>query len=390
MTSTPASCKRCGQDLGTDGQALDLGFCSGTCARLGVDADARVEQWSESEYFSAHKYLSRSKLHKLHDSVAAFVHGGDIPRHDFRGTQVRGMALGTVCHLALYERGEYARRVLPWSSKVGKHVLGVWEALRHLHGWPLDDLPESVRPLVELARAGTKPPPPAKGKIIAENEAAVAALFELAKTKDLLLLLPADINLVESILAAVERNPKAVSYLNGDATVRGEACTEVYSEVAITWTDVTTGIKCRARLDRVLVYPSFVVVVDAKTCRHTPSPDRWGDQVVWDMYNEQAEFYCRGAREVWGKPALFVWVAIRNDDGFVCSTSRADAVMLSMAKAFNDTLLQRLAKLRATGEEIDKWATIMTTATPTGRGMAAMKNRLAEALSTTEEICGPR
>jgi len=78
-----------------------------------------------------------------------------------------------------------------------------------------------------------------------------------------------------------------------------------YNEVSIYWEDF--GVKCKARLDRVLIEEG--IVLDLKTT-DSVDPEAFTKKVVNLGYDFQAAYYARAAEVAYGKPFKFVFVAV--------------------------------------------------------------------------------
>lgn len=386
-----------------------------------LDDGPQIRSWTPDVYYRQREYVSRSELYRLADSVAKFLCGDPFePR--FRGESLanKPASMGTLVHRGVLEPGMYHLAVVPFAKTVKRATTGEDAELPVSDDDqdPPDDycamLSSRVAASCEADLAGVEVSPKTKAEIAAEKKAAAAAkkasaaakrkaaadlraakaeqaaakseLLKMAEEHDLWLVPPDDIDHADAIIASVWENPKAAAYLRGEALVSGQECIAVYSEVAITWVDEMTGVACRALLDRVLVYPHCVVVIDLKTSRHTPSDSRWADRAVAEWLYEQAEFYCRGARLAWDRPAVFAWVAARNEAPFVSAFHQPDAEELAIAKRTNDALLQRLAYLMESDEWVDPWSLVANKVKPSSRGLAILESRALEAELAVEDL----
>lgn len=78
-----------------------------------------------------------------------------------------------------------------------------------------------------------------------------------------------------------------------------------HNEVSIYWNEF--GVKCKARLDRVLIEEG--IVLDLKTT-DSVEPELFTKKVVGLGYDFQAAYYARAAEKAYGKPFKFIFVCI--------------------------------------------------------------------------------
>ena len=78
-----------------------------------------------------------------------------------------------------------------------------------------------------------------------------------------------------------------------------------YNEVSIYWD--WNGVKCKARLDRVMVEEG--IVLDLKTT-DSVDPDTFAKKVVNLGYDFQAAYYAKAAEAAYGKPFKFIFAAV--------------------------------------------------------------------------------
>ena len=97
---------------------------------------------------------------------------------------------------------------------------------------------------------------------------------------------------------SVRSNRAAMRYLaNGKA------------EHTITWTDKTTGLKCKARLDFLADINGELTIVDLKSCIDVRT-DWFRREVARNFYHGQLAFYQSGIEAVYGKTAKCVIIAV--------------------------------------------------------------------------------
>ncbi len=379
-------------------------------AQLQFHEPALVRVWTPEVYFRQDEYVSRSELYKLADSIAMFLY--PEPREVcFRGESLgnKPAAMGVLVHCGVLEWGVFKAKVIPFAKTERRgsqaeppvssddedppldHCAMLSEGVEAAVSYDLEQRPLSKDEIKQAKAAAAEE----KKRIAAEKKAAtaakkaakeakeaeVAALLRRADDEDLWLVPPHEIARAEAIMASIWDNPKVAEYLRGEALVHGQACVAVYSEVAITWVDPESGVRCRALLDRVLVYPHCIVILDLKTDRHTPNPERWGDRAVSEWLYEQAQFYCRGASLAFGIPATFAWIVAKNNAPFVAAFHQPYDEELAAAKRTNDALLQRLARLMDADDDAwrDRWSLRINRVRPSPRSQAILEARALEA-----------
>lgn len=116
------------------------------------------------------------------------------------------------------------------------------------------------------------------------------------------------------------------------------------AEEAVTWTDATTGIKCKGRLD----YLRPDLVIDLKSSKD-PTPSKFERDAVSYGYVSQAAFYYDGAKAAkrLAGDARPVVVAVRAKDDFDVACFRLTQEAIDTGRAIYRNLLHRLAECEA-------------------------------------------
>ena len=120
-----------------------------------------------------------------------------------------------------------------------------------------------------------------------------------------------------------------------------------YNEVSIYWD--YDDIRCKARLDRVLVLEDEVIVVDLKTT-DSVNVDKFQSKLVDLGYDFQAGWYAAAAEAVYGKPARFIFVAVERNAPYTVDMFEVPDFMLEEAKRKNDLAMSILKECKRTGE----------------------------------------
>jgi hypothetical protein len=119
-----------------------------------------------------------------------------------------------------------------------------------------------------------------------------------------------------------------------------------HNEISVYWD--WEGVKCKGRLDRVLVDEG--IVLDLKTT-DSVDPETFLKKVVNLGYDFQAAYYARAAEEAFGKPFKFIFVAVERKAPFTVDLFEVSPDMMAegMAKC---TAALRLYK---TCSETEEW-----------------------------------
>jgi len=82
------------------------------------------------------------------------------------------------------------------------------------------------------------------------------------------------------------------------ALVTGEQIGEYYNEITACWQDAVGGHWCRARIDRLVIEPKRITVIDYKTTEMSAAPDTVQKAIYNNDYELQDGFYRRGIRQL--------------------------------------------------------------------------------------------
>lgn len=119
-----------------------------------------------------------------------------------------------------------------------------------------------------------------------------------------------------------------------------------FNEVSIYWD--YDDIRCKARLDRVLVLDDEVIVVDLKTT-DSVNVDKFQSKLVDLGYDFQAGWYSTAAEIIYGKPARFIFVAVERNEPYTVDLFEVPDFMLEEAKRKNELAMQILQECKQTG-----------------------------------------
>lgn len=120
-----------------------------------------------------------------------------------------------------------------------------------------------------------------------------------------------------------------------------------YNEVSIYWDH--DDIRCKARLDRVLVLEDEVIVVDLKTT-DSVNVDKFQGKLVDLGYDFQAGWYATAAEAAYQKPARFVFVAVERNAPYTVGLFEVPQSMMDQAKLKNRKALNILKECKAKNE----------------------------------------
>lgn len=126
-----------------------------------------------------------------------------------------------------------------------------------------------------------------------------------------------------------------------------ELLTEVgVSELAALWTD-SSGIRCKALLDRVFKFGGWSMVVDLKTTDNA-EPWAFGNSVAKYAYHEQAAFYLDGLNQLSPGRRRWLWIAVEKEPPYAISIFEPTAEMLEKGRAMVREHLAAYAQCRET------------------------------------------
>jgi hypothetical protein len=129
---------------------------------------------------------------------------------------------------------------------------------------------------------------------------------------------PADYRAALSMRDAVFAHPKAARLLSG----KGEA------ELSALWQDETTGVMCKARLDRYSPIIAGGAIVDIKTTRNA-SPTAFERAIYEHGYHRQAAFYLQAAKATGLNAEHFVIVAVEKEPPFAVALYRVSEAAIT-------------------------------------------------------------
>jgi len=126
-----------------------------------------------------------------------------------------------------------------------------------------------------------------------------------------------------------------------------------YNEVSIYWD--WEGVRCKARLDRVLVDEG--IVLDLKTT-DTVEPELFTKKVVGLGYDFQASAYSIAAEAAFGKPFKFIFVCVERKAPYAVSLFEVSDEMMEEGKRKFDRAIKIYNECQASGEWPSKPAMI--------------------------------
>lgn len=124
----------------------------------------------------------------------------------------------------------------------------------------------------------------------------------------------------------VHENHTALSSLARPADLQGEA----FNEITAYWQDKIGGLWCRSRMDRLVIEPNRITIVDYKTTEMSASPIDIEKAIFNNIYHLQDGFYRRGLRHIF--PAInacemkmdFIFIVQEQKPPFDTTVTRID------------------------------------------------------------------
>jgi hypothetical protein len=159
----------------------------------------------------------------------------------------------------------------------------------------------------------------------------------VAGNPDKTILKAADFNKALEVATAVRRNPHALRLLDG-----------ARMELSIDWTDKTTGVKCKARLDA--FNERISTIVDLKTTIDA-SPAGFARKLYSYGYNRQAAWYLEAMVAHNVDARHFVIIAVEKDPPYSIGLYRLSDEAIKLSRLENEALLRKYAECLRT----DNW-----------------------------------
>jgi len=122
------------------------------------------------------------------------------------------------------------------------------------------------------------------------------------------------------------------------------------AEVSIVWIDATTGLRCKARIDKVV---HNQLLADMKTSRDA---DRFETSIVDYGYDRQAAFYLDGWHAVTGHRAQFAFAAVESEAPHGVRAAPAGPAVIVAGRRKYQEALRVVAAVRAQDGHPDGYA----------------------------------
>jgi exodeoxyribonuclease VIII len=116
------------------------------------------------------------------------------------------------------------------------------------------------------------------------------------------------------------------------------------NEVTAIWTDRSTGLRCKARIDR---WVPDRAIIDVKTSRDA-SPHGFSRSIANFRYHIQAAWYLRAIEQTAGETRPFLFAAIESEAPFAAALYEMDLADLRHASELIDRTLRMLADTQPT------------------------------------------
>lgn len=120
------------------------------------------------------------------------------------------------------------------------------------------------------------------------------------------------------------------------------------NEVCVVWDDQETGLRCKARLDRVCSWFGYTVVVDLKTAQSI-SDSGFSRAIANYDYHTRAAHYLAGLDALAPGARRFMWIACEKEVPYLVRVFEPTAETLERGRARWSTLLDTYAECESTG-----------------------------------------
>lgn len=281
---------------------------------------------SEADYHAS-DLVSRSKLDVLRRSPEEF-HARFVARTIVDGPPTKALRVGRMTHVAVLEPHTWEQRFcLP----------------------PPDDLgpPEPVKPVpAEGTTAQSKAHRDALAEWRPRHEqwARDVEAARVAYVGGREIVKPDEHATALACAEAIAGHDFASSLLAG----RGD----VYTEQAIRWLDLESGLECRARLD---AHNLDDEIADLKTIDGTPDEDTVRREIVSHWYHGQAALYSDGYEATTGRRPRFWFVFVNKNPPHEVAVYELGAAEIDLGRVQYRAALRDLAERRRTGDWRAPW-----------------------------------
>jgi len=244
-----------------------------------------IEDQPYEEYAARHEFLRSSLLKQILVTPWHFQHSLQNPKKE-----TVAMTKGTALHAALLEPESFQRRfaVVPKIDRRVKDGKLRWQAF------------------VEANRGKT-----------------------LIQTKD--------VKLIQILRRSISQNSRARALLTMPGT----------SEASLYWTDVTTGVKLKARMDRLITEPSRLLLEVKSTGNATKR--QFQKKIIEYDYHFSLAMYREGLKSQFGEYPPVVFLVIEDETWQICLYS-PDRKMLAEGHRRFRSALDTFAKCRGANQ----------------------------------------
>jgi len=119
------------------------------------------------------------------------------------------------------------------------------------------------------------------------------------------------------------------------------------NEVCVIWTDIQTGIRCKALIDRIVRLDGVTYVLDFKTCTDAGSPfDRECGRF---LYHVQSAFYMHGLNTLARSDRKWLWIPVEKKKPFLSAVRFADDDTRAAGHAMAMGFLRQYKQCKETG-----------------------------------------
>lgn len=276
-----------------------------------VGARVWLPNFSEQAYHSDKEAVSAGGIKNLvgDKTPAHFRHEWSQPYDPNSSTPI--LRLGTLVHLAVWERDRFATRVVQPSFgdlrfKENKARKAEWFA----------SLPDDMVETSVDAESGKT---------------------ERTVKPGALILTPHEDRQVQEMAAEVITHPEVREMMNDGAIF----------EATVYWRDEETGIWCRARPD--CVSPALRIIGDLKTCEDA-GDEAFSRSIHNNLYHIQVAHYLDAAEAVTGDPWVWKFIPLERNPPYLCRVIQLHDEAVVHGRQLRRQALRKLADCLASGK----------------------------------------
>lgn len=148
-----------------------------------------------------------------------------------------------------------------------------------------------------------------------------------------------DMQRIEAIVASVKENDRVMQFIDAEGA----------NEATLIWTDSSTGLRCKAKFDRICTWQKWNCVLDLKTINGYATEEKIQRAIGEYMYDLGAAWYLRGAEALAPMDRRFFWIFVESGPPFQARVVEPTAPMLEEGRLKAEKALRQWAECVKSG-----------------------------------------